>query len=72
VSKKKGCNCAEMVNDELKQFNTKLKRCLSFSMSNMTASAEILIATEKIDSKKRGASKVVTPAYCPFCGVKLP
>lgn len=71
MSKKKSCDCVNQVNEQLAQFNTKLLRLMSFSMSDMTASTELSIETEKLDSKKRGKPKIVTPSYCPFCGVKL-
>lgn len=67
----KPCNCVEQVNEKLAGFNTKLSSCLSFSMSDMTTSTELIIMTHKIDGKKRGAAKTVTPSFCPFCGRKI-
>jgi hypothetical protein len=71
MAKKKPCPCVKLVNEKLAEFNTKLSQCLTFSMSDMTAASDLCIETEKIDTKKRGPAKTVTPAYCPFCGVKL-
>ena len=71
VKKIKGCTCVKQVNEKLKEFNTELDTCLSLSMSDMKASASLVIASRKIDSKKRGSAKTVFPRYCPFCGKKF-
>ncbi len=62
------CNCVEKVDAKLAEFNTKLCRSLALDFSTGEASTHISIATEKIDTKKRGPAKTVWVTYCPFCG----
>lgn len=69
--KTKGCTCVKQVNEKLKEFNTELDTCLSLSMTDMSASTSLIIASRKIDTRKRGSAKTVFPSYCPFCGKKF-
>lgn len=65
AKKRKGCNCKKELSKVLAQHNTELE-------SNLFDENTIFIATEKIESRKRGKAKSVIAAYCPFCGKKIP
>jgi len=58
------CKCVEAVNEELAKHNTRLCEFISLSKG----ATYIQIASEKIDTKKRGNAKQVLASFCPFCG----
>lgn len=62
------CDCVEKVDAKLAEFNTRLSRSLALNFATGQASTHISIATEKVDTKKRGSAKKVWITYCPFCG----
>lgn len=62
------CKCIEEANTLLAERNSRLVTGVSFK----TGLEYPLLQTEVIE-KKRGARAVtMIPAYCPFCGKKLP
>ncbi len=66
----RGCACANLVDNKLRDFNTRLKRQFCLNTSESTIDAAVVIETEKVDGKKRMQKKTVLPTYCPFCGKK--
>lgn len=64
------CTCANLIDNKLRDYNTRLARQFTLDFEAGTAGASIVIQTEKIDSKKREKAKTVLPTYCPFCGKK--
>ena len=69
----KFCNCVKQVNDQLQNYNTMLDLRLSvdFSTGKMYDTPPI-VATVKIDTKKRGQPATIICVYCPFCGKRYP
>ncbi len=65
------CSCANLVDNRLRDFNTRLVKQICLNMDTRSADAALTIATEKIDAKKRAPKKTVLATYCPFCGRKL-
>jgi hypothetical protein len=64
--------CVVEVNEHLGKFNTRLDIGLSFTLSNIEQEREvIMVATAKLDSKKRTSARKVFATFCPFCGAKL-
>lgn len=65
------CKCLKIVDEKLKPMGIKLDT--AFVMSQETLSFEgvrVQIATTKLEGK-RGKSKPITAAFCPFCGVAV-
>jgi hypothetical protein len=62
--KAKGCDCKRQLEEMLSLHNSRL-------VGNILNPADVLIWTEKINSRKRGAAKVVIATFCPFCGEKI-
>ena len=60
------CNCIEMTNKSLEEYNTKLDVTISLFPEVMVLG--ILVSTTKLDTKKGGEAKNIVATYCPFCG----
>jgi len=56
--------CFVDLNKALKEKNTKV-------VTNLFDENQLLIWTQKIESKKRGRPACVICCYCPFCGEKI-
>ncbi|MFZ5739615.1 MAG: hypothetical protein ACOY6K_22335 [Pseudomonadota bacterium] len=63
------CDCISIVNEDLRQHNTKLST--TFSRVGTQLFVRLLIRTEKINPRGKGGPMLVTPSYCPFCARKL-
>lgn len=61
------CDCINMVNDKLKESNTRLGLSLSFT----GGPNRVLLHTEKIDTKKRDRPMALCAVFCPFCGERI-
>ena len=55
--KRKTCKCETKINAALKEFNTCLSKTLTLNFTTGNSKSYISIATEKIDTKKRGTAK---------------
>jgi hypothetical protein len=67
------CNCIEIVNDKLKERNTRLTIPMIFSAEyDPPRPPSLLIQTEQIETG-RGKPKAVGmfASHCPFCGKKF-
>ncbi len=63
------CDCMKQVNEKLASHNARL--ATGFQMTaDMGIKMRLLLATEKLDKKKRKPVPTVTASYCPFCGTK--
>jgi peptide deformylase len=64
------CDCVDKVNKLLEPYNTCLTIPIVFSLvGELTRPEQVLVQTEKIDTKKRtGTAKKLFATYCPFCG----
>jgi len=63
------CDCMKQVNEKLASHNGRL--ATGFQMTaDMGIKMRLLLATEKLDKKKRKPVPTVTASYCPFCGTK--
>lgn len=56
------CDCISTVNEQLREQNAMLVFTL-FGKPN-----RVVIATDKVDSKKRGRAPSMLASFCPFCG----
>ncbi len=65
------CDCMDKVDQRLAEAgaNTQLSR--SFFLG-ATVSSTVTIATKAVEKKRGHSPWAVAPAFCPFCGVKLP
>lgn len=63
------CQCVEIVNEKLKDRNTRLFQ--AFTLGAAGVGDRLMLVTEQIE-KGRGKEKPVGMflTYCPFCGVK--
>jgi hypothetical protein len=62
------CNCIEVVDQKLKERNTRLQATIIFSDPMRHT---VSLGTEQLE-KGRGKAKAVAmlPTFCPFCGVR--
>jgi hypothetical protein len=62
------CNCVEIVNEKLKERNTRLTQAMMFGEVKHD---RLMLETEQLETG-RGKAKAVSMflTYCPFCGVK--
>lgn len=62
------CGCVELVNEKLKERNTRLTQAIVFGKHNHDS---LMVETAQLE-KGRGKEKAVAMflTYCPFCGVK--
>lgn len=68
------CDCIEMVNKKLEPRNTVLLTPLMVVLptGENDLRKRMMLATEKIDTKKRGLPIALFAAYCPVCGERYP
>lgn len=59
------CDCIKRLNGKLREYNTELA-------VNLLNPVYCVIATSKVDRKKRGSPTIVAATFCPFCGKKYP
>jgi len=64
--------CIKAANEKLAARNTCVDVRQTFNFSTETEGERLLVATMKVDGKKRGKALAVFATYCPFCGDKLP
>lgn len=66
------CDCVDLVNDQLKEFNAALPTELAMNFKTGAARFVLTIPLRKRDSGSRKPLKhnKVVCAYCPFCGKK--
>ena len=68
------CECIAQMNEGLMEHNTKLEIPIvtrtSEAAYNLSASTRVVIATEKIESRKRTGPVKLFASFCPFCGEK--
>jgi hypothetical protein len=57
------CNCISKVNEMLSDHNARL-------LVPIFGPQRPFLATDKVDSKKRGKPPAMFPTFCPFCGEK--
>lgn len=62
------CDCIEKIQEALAEYNTRLVIPLSFSIPARPKMA--IVATEKIETKKRGKAIRLYARCCPFCGIE--
>jgi hypothetical protein len=63
------CDCMKQVNEKLASHNGRLATGFQITAA-MGIKMRLLLATEKLDKKKRNPVPTVTATYCPFCGTK--
>ena len=63
-----GCTCVADFNVKLAPHNTRIVETLGFPRDGSPAFTRPTIATEKIESRKRGGPAIAVPTFCPFCG----
>ncbi len=73
------CDCVGLVNAQLAKHNTRLVRSVYWTKAHTCLPNDgtridiefgnVLLATEKLDTSKRGKPLPVIAAHCPFCGV---
>jgi hypothetical protein len=63
------CNCIDLINQQLKDRNTRIYTPIFWDpKENLYSKQAALIVTEKIDSHKRGQPSRLIASFCPFCG----
>jgi len=67
------CNCWNEIDRILaeKGCNTRLATCLVLDREANTMKARLLVATAKVDDRKRGKLTEMIASHCPFCGAKF-
>ena len=63
------CDCLKQVNKDLAAYNGKVATSV-FVTEDIGLKIRVLIATEKVDKKKRKPAPRLPAAFCPFCGEK--
>ena len=67
----KDCTCAHQADLQLEPHNARLQRDFLIDTTKGTIdNSPLIIATEKIDKKKRGKPPTVYASFCPICGKK--
>lgn len=61
------CKCVEAFDKQMKSRNTKVSMALVLADNRMVP----IIATSKVDTKKKGKPVHALSSYCPFCGSPL-
>lgn len=61
-------DCVKRVNDQLREYNTRLATAISLSQPEREL---IAIETVKADPSVKKKPVVMYASHCPFCGVKL-
>lgn len=65
------CGCVAKIEAMLAEKNGTLVRAVCLD-NEMNMSSKLVLATAKIDTKKRAKVPVVVVNFCPFCGKKNP
>lgn len=63
--------CVSELNKFLADHNTRLTIGMQLTDNNKRIRERIMIASEKIDTKKRQPALPVLASFCPFCGKEL-
>lgn len=66
----KMCNCIELVNKELKGYNTRLVIPISLNQHGLKAIEKVVCVTEKDNARDKRKAVKIFATYCPFCGKK--
>lgn len=65
------CNCITMMDEQLKEHNTKLEIPIQITKSlNIQAVECVVISTIKINRRGHKGPISLFASFCPFCGVK--
>lgn len=59
------CDCLAEANAKLEERNGEI-------LTTIWPVVRPIIATQKVDSKKRGRPAMMVASFCPFCGVQYP
>jgi hypothetical protein len=73
TKKRKGCNCAEVANEQLKPQGLELDDRMVMSFSDDSADGRIespIVQLRWVESKRKKPTPPMFCAYCPFCGIK--
>lgn len=64
------CKCAEAMDKHLAAKNTRLAYSLVVDVTGGDAKmgCRLMVATVKVDPKKRGKPHAALASFCPFCG----
>jgi hypothetical protein len=62
------CGCIEQMNDLMGDKNTRIVVTLGIPRDGSPMFVRPMIATEKVESRKRGSAALAIPTFCPFCG----
>ena len=64
------CECLKTINEQLKAKNTEVSTAFAVNPDLSEMHHVILVASNKVDSSKRGRPVQISATYCPFCGVR--
>lgn len=66
------CDCADQVNEQLKERGAALVRHIQFDFGRKSASLSPPVITLQKTGKSRKRLMTLYAAHCPFCGKKYP
>ena len=66
-----GCECVELLNEQLAEHNAYVDTKLQMNMKTGEGRHIICIPLSKIDSKKRTRLPTLVCTFCPICGKKI-
>jgi len=66
------CECVKKLDEQLVEHNGRIAMALTMSKDMSRMGERLLVATEKIDTKKRKPIPKLMATFCPFCGDKWP
>lgn len=64
------CNCIKEMDERMREKNTRILVTFGLPRDGSPMFVRPLVATEKIETRKRGSACLAIPTYCPFCGVR--
>ena len=73
ATKKKGCDCAKVANEQLEPQGLELDDRMVMSFSESSADGRVespIVQLRWIATKRKKPTPPMFCAYCPFCGVK--